>query len=115
MTSETADGCSAAQQQHVNVLVMTYHFPGFPPVEEFVNMANECHVPLVRNDVVFSALMQTPDVQLNDYVLHDHWHPNAKGYRIIAENALDGIIQHHLLGDETHVSVEHSHVPQHPF
>ena len=89
----------AAQQQHVPVLLMTYHIPGFPPVEEFVKMAEECHVPLVRNDLAFATLRQTPGFRPGDYLLQDQWHPNAKGYRLIAEDALAAIVEHHWLED----------------
>lgn len=88
-----------ARQHHVGVLVMTYHLPGFPPVEEFVRMADAEHVPLVRNDLAFAALRQAPDYREENYLLHDHWHPNARGYRLIAEGALAGIGEHHLPGD----------------
>lgn len=89
-----------AQQQGVPVLLMTYHIPGFPPVEEYVNLAHELKVPVVRNDLVFAQVMQGQDFRMADYFHHDHWHPKVKGYALIARNAFDVIMSARLV--ETH-------------
>jgi lysophospholipase L1-like esterase len=75
-------------------LLMTYHTAGSIPVEEFVAMAEEQHTPLVRNDLAFGRLQGAPE----DYLIADRWHPNKKGYAVIAKEAFDEITRLNLLG-----------------
>jgi lysophospholipase L1-like esterase len=82
------------KQKGAQPLLMTYHIPGWVPVDEFVAMAEKKHTPLVRNDLAFLRLQGAPD----DYLLRDRWHPNKRGYAVIAKDALDEITRLNLLG-----------------
>jgi lysophospholipase L1-like esterase len=88
----------AAQRGGTQPLLMTYHIPGWLPVDEWIDMAQDTHTPLVRNDLAFAPLAE--DHTIDNYLLGDHWHPNRRGYAIIAKNAFDAITQHDLLGLE---------------
>ena len=86
-----------ARENSVRVMMMTYHImPGYLSVSDFVSMAAEEGIPLVRNDVTFTALLQQG--RLREYLLGDNWHPNAQGYAFIAENAFSCIRESDLLG-----------------
>jgi lysophospholipase L1-like esterase len=77
---------------------MTYHINAdFLPASEFVRLAAECRVPLLRNDAAFARLMHDPTFRMEDYFHHDHWHPNARGYAVMARDVLDAIRTTHLL------------------
>jgi len=86
-----------AKKSGVPVLLMTYHItPSRLPIDEFVNMAMEQEVILVRNDVSFLPYIK--EGTINNLLLHDHWHPNKKGYEIIANNVFEKITTTNLLG-----------------
>ncbi len=90
----------AAQAYHVNVLLMTYPInPVYLSEKEFVHLAQEYHIPLVRNDQIFSTRMGLPTGKAEEYLFRDHWHPNEKGYYLIAQNALEAILRDHLIDD----------------
>jgi len=79
------------------VLLMTYPVaPAFPPMEEFGRLAREEGVSLVRNDETFQAFRQSGS--LERYLFHDGWHPNEKGYAVVAGNVLRTIQTNDLLG-----------------
>ncbi|KPK97527.1 MAG: hypothetical protein AMJ95_08650 [Omnitrophica WOR_2 bacterium SM23_72] len=87
---------SAAKERGIQVLLMTYHInPDYLGVEEFISMADRMKIPLVRNDFTFDALRENGS--LNDFLLHDQWHPNRKGYYLIAKNAFEAIRDNRLL------------------
>jgi lysophospholipase L1-like esterase len=78
------------------VLLMTYHLHDFyASPAEFVRMADEEHIPIVRNDLSFRPLVASGAI--HDYVLQDSWHPSPLGYQRIARNAYDAIIRDRLL------------------
>jgi lysophospholipase L1-like esterase len=86
-----------ARQGGAAVLLMTYPIASaFPPVEESVRLAREEGVSLVRNDETFQAFRQ--DGRLDRYLFHDGWHPNEKGYAVVAGNVLREIQARDLLG-----------------
>jgi lysophospholipase L1-like esterase len=86
-----------ARESGVRVMMMTYHImPGYLSVSDFVSMAAEENMPLVRNDTTFVTLSQQG--RLREYLLGDYWHPNAGGYAFIAENAFSCIREFDLLG-----------------
>ena len=90
-----------AQRQDVPVLLMTYHINAdFLPATEYVSLAAECRLPVVRNDLAFAQRMREPAFRMDDVFHRDHWHPNARGYAVIARNAFDVIRATRLL--ETH-------------
>jgi lysophospholipase L1-like esterase len=86
-----------ARRGGAKVLLMTYHLnPTYLPAAEFVRLASEKSLPLVRNDLAFQPLVD--DRTIDSYLMHDHWHPSARGYRLIAANALAKIQAEDLLG-----------------
>lgn len=87
-----------AKKGKANILLMTYAAPIYVPVEDFVSMAKENDVLLVRNDLSFKPLIDNGKTK--EYFLWDNWHPNKYGYKIIAENALEYIKKYDLLGLE---------------
>ncbi len=75
-----------SQKYHATVILMTYHInPSYLPIEEFIAVAKQTNVPLVRNDLTFENLNETGAIE--QYLLKDHWHPNPFGYALIAQNA----------------------------
>jgi len=87
---------SAAKEHGVQVLLMTYHInPDYLSSEEFISMADKMNIPLVRNDITFDALREKGTI--NDFLLYDHWHPNPKGYYLIAKSAFEVIRNDRLL------------------
>jgi lysophospholipase L1-like esterase len=95
--SDMHDIIGAAKKRGVKVLLMTYHIaPTYLPVEEFVALAKEEGVPLVRNDLAFQPVIDRGD--LIQYVFDDHWHPRANGYAIIANAAFEMIRDLDLMG-----------------
>jgi lysophospholipase L1-like esterase len=79
------------------VLLMTYHInPSYLPAEEMVSLAQAEGVPLVRNDRAFAPFVE--DRSIDRYLFHDGWHPNERGYALIAEGAYREIVRSDLLG-----------------
>ena len=58
-------------------------------------MAEALTLPLVRNDILFDDLIEKDQAQ--DYLLDDNWHPNRKGYYLIAENISKKIVSTYTL------------------
>jgi hypothetical protein len=88
-----------SKEAGVNVGLMTYNVnPGYLRRGDFSTLAAESSVPLIENHLLFEELSKK--YQFSRYVLQDGWHPNAEGYRLIAENALRKIIDRNLLGLE---------------
>ncbi len=87
----------AARARHIESLLMTYHInPTYLSSREYVSLAGEEKVSLVRNDSPFESLIRKGTI--NRYLLYDHWHPNRYGYAIIARDAFEQITQEDLLG-----------------
>ncbi len=85
-----------AKENNVTVIIMTYHInPTYLNASEFEKMAIAEQVYLVRNDISFRPLIENNTI--DDYLLSDHWHPNAQGYAIIADNAYQMIVENQLL------------------
>ncbi len=87
----------AAKDEGVPVLLMTYHInPTYLSGNEFERLANDLGIPLVRNDLLFFPLIQSGEIR--QYVFpYDNWHPNARGYRLIAANIAGAIYENDLL------------------
>jgi lysophospholipase L1-like esterase len=78
------------------VLLMTYHVnPTYLPVGEMVALAEAERLPIVRNDLRFAPFVQ--DRSIDRYLFHDGWHPNERGYALIAEGAFRSIAEGDLL------------------
>ena len=80
-----------AKANDVKVLLMTYPLnPAYlRQPTEWDRLASEEDVPLLRNDVIFRELAQQGT--LDQYLKQDHWHPNERGYRLVAANVFDFI------------------------
>jgi len=87
----------AAKKNNISIILMTYHInPTYLPAEEFVSIAARKNITLVRNDLTFQKLLTTG--QIPKYVLPiDHWHPNQKGYELIAKNVFNRIVEENLI------------------
>jgi lysophospholipase L1-like esterase len=82
-------------------LLMTYHIdPSYLTAHEYLSLSTELKVPLVRNDLPFAEMLRSG--KLDEYLFSDHWHPNERGYRIIADDAFQSIIKDDLLGLGAH-------------
>ncbi|MFH1519185.1 MAG: hypothetical protein ABIE75_01250 [Candidatus Omnitrophota bacterium] len=92
-----------AKRHDAKVILMTYHInpTNYLSVSDYVSMAQEQEVLLIRNDQSFEPLIRNETV--NSFLLYDdwypdkHWHPNKKGYAIIAENIFEQIKNNKLL------------------
>jgi lysophospholipase L1-like esterase len=80
-----------AHRAGATVILMTYPNYDTPPLAEFRAMARAKGVRLVDNHHAFRPLV-TPDV-ISTYFLADYRHPSAKGYAIVAEHALQAIVE----------------------
>ncbi|MBU1863077.1 MAG: hypothetical protein KKH94_05395 [Candidatus Omnitrophica bacterium] len=87
---------SIAKKRKVNIILMSYPAGIYVKSKEFVHMAKKHNIPLIRNDIIFKELSQMKPHE--DYFLpHDRWHPNEKGYTIIAHNVFECIQKKHLI------------------
>jgi lysophospholipase L1-like esterase len=85
-----------AKVNNIPVVLMTYHInPTYLPVSEWISLSRIEGIPLVRNDVEFDKLRE--EGMLGEYLLNDKWHPNAKGYQLIAQNVFAAIKQYYPL------------------
>ena len=88
----------SAKSSGVEVMLMTYHIPAsFLPVEEFYAMSEREEVALVDNQNSFRPLIESGDI--DNYLIDDGWHPNIKGYGIIARNAYQGVLKSGIAGE----------------
>jgi lysophospholipase L1-like esterase len=87
----------AAQENDISVVLMTYHLnPSYLPAEEFETLAAEEDLLLVRNDIIFDGKKE--EGSIGDLIfITDNWHPNERGYSIIAQNVFDVIEENGLI------------------
>jgi len=71
-----------ARARGAAAILMTYPNYDFPPASDFEALAAAKHVPLVRNDLMLKPLL-APGLA-DRYFFHDHAHPKAEGYAVIA-------------------------------
>lgn len=86
-----------AKMNNIKVILMTYHInpTDYLSVNDYVSMANERRIFLIRNDKSFEPFIQNETIK--NLLLHDHWHPNKDGYEIIADNAFEMIKTNNIL------------------
>lgn len=84
----------AAKDSHI--MLMTYPVQAVP-ISQLGEIARECNIPLIRNDSSFEEAIGSQKELLDVYFFSDHWHPNAKGYSIIARNVFDYIRANDLM------------------
>jgi lysophospholipase L1-like esterase len=86
----------AAKEANVPVFLMTYHLhPRHLDPAILDRLAQKYGATVIRNDRVFAKFVQNKSI--GKYLLKDNWHPNADGYRIIADTVLQEIVQRHVL------------------
>jgi lysophospholipase L1-like esterase len=88
---------SETKKHNVKVVLMTYAVPIYVPFKLFVSMAKENNIGLIRNDQSFRSIIKSKG-NMQEYFCQDNWHPNAKGYSIIANNVFEYIRDNDLLG-----------------
>jgi hypothetical protein len=87
---------NSAKKFNIPVIFMTYPMLISVPTEEFLSVAKEEGLYLIRNDLNFDGLKKLSE--LSDYIFsQDNWHPTKKGYAIIARNVFDVIVKNELL------------------
>jgi lysophospholipase L1-like esterase len=95
--SDVGEIIRRSKDSGARVLLMTYHIdPSYLPAEEMVSLARAEGVPLVRNDQTFAPFLK--DRSIDRYVFHDGWHPNERGYALVAEGAFRQVVGGDLLG-----------------
>lgn len=81
-----------AQANEIEVIICTYPSPQ-PGLDSIYRRATEkFDVPLVDNSKIFKKLPNR-----EQFFSNDSWHPNDKGYNIVAENIFDSIVDNNLI------------------
>ena len=89
---------SAALARDIPVVMMTYPVMNrFLSPSEYEQMALKYGLPIVRNDLVFQDLAPQEDLQPGTYFHRDRFHPNTRGYEVVARTVLDTIVENRLL------------------
>ncbi len=78
------------QANGIEAIICTY--PAEPGIDSIHrNVAEEFDVPLVDNSKIFEKLSNR-----EQFFSNDGWHPNDKGYNIVAENIFNSIVDNNL-------------------
>ena len=64
-------------------------------INDYINMAEEQGISLVRNDISFDLLIKRGVI--SNFILWDNWHPSKLGYAIIANNIFGEVKNKNLL------------------
>ena len=90
---------TAALARDIPVVMMTYPvMDRFVPPTEFEQMAQRFELPLVRNDLVLQELARQDGFRPETYAHpNQSFHPNTRGYGVIARSVLDTIVENRLL------------------
>ena len=82
-----------AKARGVDVLLMTYPInPRYLSPVEWSRLADEEGLPLLHNHLAFAKLAEQG--RLDEYLFQDRWHPNERGYRVLAGDVFDFITTH---------------------
>jgi lysophospholipase L1-like esterase len=85
-----------------NFVLMNYHInPIFLHAQDVVDVAKKENISFVLNDTPWQEQVSSKNLT-KEYVLHDGWHPNRKGYELIARDAFQVIVSKNLLGLRGH-------------
>ena len=85
-----------AKETNTPIILMTYPIPINVPIEEFVSVAQEEDIILIRNDLDFEALSESGE--LGYYIFsRDNWHPTGRGYAVVAQNVFNAIVDNELV------------------
>jgi lysophospholipase L1-like esterase len=91
-----------AKAAGADVILMTYPNYEMPPIAEFAAMAATWSLPLVENHESFAPLIARG--RAREFLFDDLGHPNARGYAIVADNALRCIVETRIIEDELSVA-----------
>ncbi len=82
-----------AQANSIKVIIADYPmgaYGGLGSIQK--SIALKYKIPFVDNETVFKNLKE-----VDKYLWKDGWHPNEKGYAIVAKNFYDCIVDHRLI------------------
>jgi lysophospholipase L1-like esterase len=80
------------KNRKINVVICSYPATGGGLYFLQKKAALLCNCPFVDNYIHFGNLPNK-----NDYFSYDRWHPNEKGYRLVAENIYNCILENKLI------------------
>ena len=60
-----------------------------------MEVANKFKIPFVNNYYLDFKKLEESN-QLSNYLISDNWHPNAKGYGIMADNIFGTIVKERI-------------------
>lgn len=85
------------KSNNINVIICNYPMEG-PDNLNFIlkKIAEKFQVPFVDNYIIFKNLPN-----LKDYLWKDKWHPNEKGYKMVAENIHRHITENAIIEFDT--------------
>lgn len=87
-----------AKSRGVTLILQTYPHDGLPLSDVFQKISTKFNIPLVDNFKAFKEIEKYGNI--GDFFVPDK-HCNDKGYRIIAENTYNTLVEHRLLpGDK---------------
>jgi hypothetical protein len=87
----------AARSAHSQIILMSYPVASSVPIPQLIAIAEEHNIPLIRNDLSFNEILASKEL-VDNYLFGDHWHPNGRGYSIIAKNVFTYIRDNNLAG-----------------
>lgn len=77
---------------NIKVIIASYPMEGDEIYLIHKRIAQKYHLLFLDNYLLFKNLNQ-----LKDYLSSDNWHPNEKGYALVAENIYQLILRHNLI------------------
>ena len=83
------------KNNNINIILCNYPRGMTDNLYEIIKkIAEKNNILFVDNYLRFESL---PEDKIKNYLWKDNWHPNEKGYRLVAENLYNIIIKNHLI------------------
>jgi lysophospholipase L1-like esterase len=77
----------------IEAIMCSYPMNGFMNIRAVQErLSRKFDIPFVDNYTIFKSLPST-----RDYISLDGWHPNDKGYKLVAENIFDCILEERII------------------